>query len=63
MVECYIFADMKSNILCPKCREAGRKPALLGKYEDVVGRGDVYLWCKKCRKEIRIRIEDISLDR
>lgn len=54
---------MKGEILCPRCTEHGRKPSLLGKYEDVVGRGDVYLWCKKCKKEIRIRIEDISLDR
>ena len=59
----YNFADMKDDILCPHCIELGRKPQLLGKYEDVVGRGDIYLWCKKCRREIRINIKDISLDR
>ncbi len=55
---------MKGNILCPKCREAGRKPKVLGKYEDVVAqRGYVELWCKTCRKSIRIELKDISLDR
>ncbi len=54
---------MKCVIYCPHCKEQGRKPALLGKYEDVAGRGDVYLWCKKCKKEIRIKIEDISVSR
>ncbi len=54
---------MKDFIYCPRCREQGRKPKVLGKYEDVLGKGDVYLYCKVCKKEIRIRIEDISLDR
>lgn len=54
---------MKGDILCPKCQAIGRKPCVLGKYEEVRGRGDLYLWCKKCKKEIHIRIEDISLDR
>lgn len=54
---------MKANILCPKCKEAGRKPQLLGKYEEIRGSGDFYLWCKKCRREIRIGIENISLDK
>lgn len=54
---------MKANILCPRCREAGRKPKVLGKYEDILGRGDLYLWCKRCNREIHIKVEDISLDR
>lgn len=62
---------MKSDIICPECMERNRrvpaerrwKPQVLGKYEDVVGRGDLYLFCKKCRKEIHIRIDSISLDR
>ena len=54
---------MKGDILCPRCRELGRKPCVLAKHEEVRGRGDLYFWCKKCRKEVRIRVEDISLDR
>ncbi len=55
---------MKDTILCPKCREAGRKPKVLGKYEDVVAqRGYVELWGKACKKPIRIELKDISLDR
>ncbi len=54
---------MKAYIYCPRCREAGRKPKILGKYEDVVGRGDIYLYCKSCKREIHIKVEDISLDR
>ena len=54
---------MKGEVLCPRCKELGRKQPLLFKYEDVRGRGDLYLWCKRCRKEIRIPIESISLDR
>lgn len=51
------------EILCPKCAEHGRKQRLLFKCEDVRGRGDLYVWCKGCRKEIRIPIESISLDK
>lgn len=54
---------MKGLILCPKCLEEGRKPKVLGKYEDVTGKGDLYLFCKVCRKEVHIQIEDISLDK
>lgn len=61
---------MKGVIICPKCiernehipKENRHKPQALGKYENIVGKGDLYLWCKRCRKEIRIRIGDISLD-
>lgn len=61
---------MKGEIICPKCighnehvpRERRCKPQVLGKYEDIVGKGDLYLYCKKCRKEIHIRIDDLSLD-
>lgn len=48
---------MKGSILCPHCAELGRTPKVLGKYEDLRGAGDVYLWCKRCRREVRIRIE------
>lgn len=62
---------MKREIVCPSCirrnkyrpKENQHKPQVLGKYEDVVGRGDLYLWCKACRKEIHIRVDNISLDK
>jgi len=54
---------MKGEILCPRCREAGRKPKVLGKYEDVVGKGYLFLFCKVCKKEVLVKVEDISLDR
>ena len=55
---------MKAEILCPMCREAGRKPKVLGYYEDVKAQqGYVELYCKSCHKSIRIELSDISLDR
>lgn len=54
---------MKGNIYCPRCAERGRKPKILGKYEEVRGEGDLYLYCKVCKREIRIKVEGISLDR
>lgn len=51
------------RILCPRCIALGRKPKLLGRYEDIVGRGTVWLFCKKCGKEIPIDIRKYSLDR
>lgn len=54
---------MKGEILCPRCKEHGRKPKVLAKYEDVAGKGILCLYCKQCRMEIRIKVEDIGLDR
>lgn len=54
---------MKGLIFCPRCAALGKKPKVLGKYEDIAGKGDIYLWCKSCRKEVLVRIEDMSLDR
>lgn len=52
---------MKGEIYCPRCAELGRKK-LLAKYEDVRGvEGDLYLYCKVCKKEVRIPLESISL--
>ena len=51
---------MRVELMCPRCKELGRKQPLLFRYEDVVGRGDLYVWCKRCRKEIRIPIRSIS---
>lgn len=53
---------MKGKILCPRCRDLGLKPQVLANAEDLVGYGYIYLWCKKCRKEVSIRIADISLE-
>lgn len=48
---------MKAVILCPYCGK------ILGRYEDVRGEGDLYLFCKRCKKERHISIRRISLDR
>ena len=53
---------MKGNIYCPRCLEQGRKK-LLAKYEDVVGKGDLYLYCKVCKREVLVKVESISLDK
>lgn len=53
---------MKHEILCPECRKAGRKGKILAKCEDLNGRGDLYLFCKVCKKEVHIKMEDISLN-
>lgn len=52
----YNFAEMKDVIRCPYCGK------ILGKHEDVRGSGDLYLWCKQCRKERHIPIKRLSLD-
>ncbi len=54
---------MKEIIFCPRCKEKGYKPVMLAKYEDVVGRGDLYLWCKRCKREIHLKVDEISLDK
>lgn len=54
---------MKGEIYCPRCTALGRKPKLLGRYEDIAGRGIVFLFCKKCGKEIPIDIRKYSPDR
>ena len=46
---------MKGDILCPYCGK------VLGRYEDVRGEGDLYLFCKRCRKERYISIRRIAL--
>ena len=53
---------MKAELYCPRCKAIGHKGKLLAKYEDVVGRGTLYLYCKRCGKEIPIDLRDISLD-
>ena len=51
------FALVKGNILCPHCGK------VLGRYEDVRGEGDLYLFCKRCKRERYISIRRMSLDR
>lgn len=54
---------MKGNVYCPRCAEQGRKK-LLAKYEDVRNaKGDLFLFCKVCKREVRIPLESISLGR
>lgn len=48
---------MKDAIKCPHCGK------ILARCEDVVGRGDLYLFCKRCREEKLIQIAALSLDR
>lgn len=52
---------MKRNIYCPLCAAKGYKPQILGKCEDISGHGTLYMWCKKCREEIPIRVDSLKL--
>ena len=60
-LEKYIQSASETN---PEITVPDRKSIedFLGKYEDVIGRGNVWLWCKRCRREIPIRLDSISLD-
>lgn len=49
---------MDNEILCPVCARKGIR-SLLARACGVSGSGHILLWCKKCKKEIRISIEDI----
>lgn len=54
---------MKGLIYCPRCAAHGRRK-LLGKHEDIhATSGDLILFCKVCKKEVRVPLESISLDR
>ena len=44
------------QIRCSECAKRGDKPTLLGVVENA--EGVLRLWCKKCRKEIRVEIKD-----
>jgi hypothetical protein len=45
---------MEQEIRCSECSNRGDKPTLLGIVENA--EGVLRLWCKKCRKEIRVEI-------
>lgn len=62
LIRYYYICDMKQEVFCPRCRVLGRNETLLLRHEDVIGRGDLYVWCKRCRREVRIPIRDLSLD-
>ncbi len=49
----------KVEVYCPECIKCGRKPQMLGKMEDWGDKGFLVLWCKKCRKEIRIPVANL----
>jgi len=42
---------MEKWVLCPAC---GKKLCRV----DVESYGTLYLWCKRCKKEIKIQLED-----
>ena len=44
------------EIRCSECERRGDKPTLLGIFEG--GEGVLRLWCKKCKREIRVEIKD-----
>lgn len=50
---------MDNEIVCPVCARKGIR-SLLARACGVSGSGHILLWCKKCKKEIRISIEDIE---
>ncbi len=50
---------MVNEITCPVCAKYGIR-SLLARACGVRGGGCIMLWCKKCRKEIRINIEDMK---
>lgn len=47
------------EIRCSECVKRGDKPTLLGIVEN--SEGTLRLWCKKCRKEIRVEIKDNNI--
>lgn len=46
----------RKEIRCSECLNRGDKPALLGVAEN--SEGTLRLWCKKCKKEIRVEIRN-----
>lgn len=44
------------KILCSECVKNGHSPKLLGIVENADG--VLRLWCKRCRKEIRVEIRN-----
>lgn len=53
----YYFCGMIGDkILCSECRKRGYPPNTLGVVEKA--EGVLRLWCKSCKKEIRVTIHD-----
>lgn len=55
----YICSMEAKKIMCPECGKKGVR-SWLASAEAVKGDGYILLWCKKCKKEIRIDIKDIA---
>ena len=50
---------MDKTIFCSECTKRGLTPKKLGVVEDVErAGGQLRLWCKQCKKEIRVFIRD-----
>jgi len=50
---------MDRTIYCSECSKRGLPPKKLGVVEDVErAGGKLRLWCKQCKKEIRVVIQD-----
>lgn len=49
---------MKNKILCPECAKRG-KQTWLASADGLIGKGFIYLWCKRCHKEIELAIDKI----
>lgn len=45
--------------MCPECARRGIR-SWLASTDVVKGEGHLFLWCKKCKKEIVIPIHDIA---
>ena len=53
---------MKRKIMCPICARRGYT-SWLASEDNIHGYGYLYLWCKRCKQEIKIDIKDIKTQR
>lgn len=47
------------KIMCPECAKRGIR-SWLASSDGLKGDGYLLLWCKRCKKEIRIPLKDIA---
>lgn len=47
---------MLREIRCSECKKKGYPPVLLGVVADNT-EGVLYLWCRRCKKEIRVEVK------
>lgn len=50
---------MKEKIICPECAKRGKR-SWLASAEGVRGDGFLYMYCKKCKKEIRMPVAELK---